>query len=119
MFLGGGFRSLIVLSRGGHAGGADLSDIAEQLLEEAAIAAQGRRFRVHRVDRHDLLQARALDRGDVAGLVTSDVEHRLVHRLGVIERELSGPAAWKSGVSGKSVYTRCVLGGRSCLKKNK
>jgi hypothetical protein len=73
---------------GRAAGGADLADladIAEQLLEEAAVATQGRGLLVGGVDRGDLFQPLLVHRGDVAGFVEADVENGLLVRTRLVE----------------------------------
>src|SRR5690606_24787352 len=50
-----------------HARRADLADIAEQVLQEAALAAQRRRLVVLRIDPRDLIHAPAVGGDDVAG----------------------------------------------------
>src|SRR5688572_19151542 len=75
-----GARKLRLLPAAG-AGQARLADraaVAQQPVEEAALAAKRRGPRVDRVDRGDQLLPAAVDGDDVAGLVEADVEHRLV-----------------------------------------
>src|SRR4051794_32580483 len=50
-------------------GGADLTDVAEQILQEAALAPERRRLVAVGADPHDLLDAGPVGRDDVAGLV--------------------------------------------------
>src|SRR5829696_1911832 len=60
-----------------EAGLADRADVAEQLIEEAAIATECRSFVADRIDRGDQLLAAVLDRDDVAGLIEAHVKNSL------------------------------------------
>src|SRR6185436_8008799 len=71
---------------------ADRADIAEQLLEQAAMAAQGRRAVVAGVDIGDQLEPGAVDALDIAAGVEADVEHDLLRRARHVEGELAGVA---------------------------
>src|SRR5688572_3244564 len=67
-------------------------DIAENLVEEAAVAAERRSLVVNRVDlRHQRLVG-PVDRGNVAGGVEADMDHVLVRDLLAAERDRLGVA---------------------------
>src|SRR5688572_4535036 len=72
--------------------GANLADVAEQILEKAAVAAERRGLVVLGVDPRDLLHAGALDVDDVVGRVEVHGEHRLPGDLGRARRSLRGRA---------------------------
>src|SRR5690606_20237515 len=55
--------------------GADLADVAEQVLQERPLATERRRLVAVRLDPDDLLHARGFRRGDVAGGIERDREH--------------------------------------------
>jgi hypothetical protein len=57
-------RTAALASRARH--GANRADIAEQILEEAAVAAQCRRLVAIGIDPHDLFHAAPFDAGDIA-----------------------------------------------------
>src|SRR5262245_2128152 len=80
---------LLRLLRTGRSDGAD---IAEQLIEEAALAAEGRSLAVRRFDRCDHVLARPVDGNDVARLVEADVIDGLLGDPGIAEGELVGVA---------------------------
>src|SRR4051812_45174045 len=69
-------------------GRANAADITEQLLEEAALAAQRRGLLARRFEVHHQFLAGVLDRGDIALLVEADDHHRLLPDAGVAERDL-------------------------------
>src|ERR1700740_3715601 len=60
------------------------ADIAEEIVEEAAMAAERRGLLAIGIDRGDLLEAGAVDRGDVALLVEGDADRGLILRVGRI-----------------------------------
>ena len=63
---------------------ADLADVAEQVLQEAALAAERRRLVVVGVDAADLLEPAASAAIDVAGRVEPDREHVCSVIFGVV-----------------------------------
>ena len=67
----------------------DRADIAEQLLEQAAFAAERRSLLVARIDPGDEFQAGPLDPLDIAGFVEADVEHGLLGWRGHGEGQLA------------------------------
>src|SRR5579884_739188 len=74
-------RVRVVRRRRALTGGADRADVAEQLVKQAAVTAEGRSLVAARMDRGDLLHADMIDRGDVAILVEMDVQDRLVGQV--------------------------------------
>src|SRR3546814_19752492 len=74
---------------------ADGADIAEDILEEAAFAAERRRLVAFGADLADQLEPGAIDRGDIARFIETDAQNLLVDRarlreggLGSFAREL-------------------------------
>src|SRR5687768_2990462 len=72
--------------------GADLADIAEQVLEEAALAAERRRLVAFRADPRDLLEPAALGGDHVAGGVEAYRQHGVLGDARGGERALAGGA---------------------------
>src|SRR6185436_8557353 len=70
----------------------DGADVAEQLVEEAALASQRRSLAIGRIDRRDQLLAGLVDANHVAGLVEADAVECLLRNSRVAERELVGVA---------------------------
>src|SRR5205085_241974 len=73
-------------------GRSDRPDSAEQLLEEALLAAERRRAPLGRRHVHHKLLARAFDRGDIAGLIETDMEDELLLHPRIAEGDLLGIA---------------------------
>src|SRR3546814_3777802 len=59
---------------------ADGADIAEDILEEAAFAAERRRLVAFGADLADQLEPGAIDRGDIARFIETDAQNLLVDR---------------------------------------
>src|SRR4249919_3882377 len=71
-----------------QARGADGSDVAEQLFEEAALAAESRSFLTGRVDVHDQFPPRLLDRRHIPLPIETDDHHRLLGHVRIAECDL-------------------------------
>src|SRR3546814_16211755 len=68
---------------------ADRADIAENILEEAAFAAERRRLVAFGADLADQLEPGAIDRGDIARFIEPDAQHLLIDRARPREGELA------------------------------
>src|SRR5688500_14303609 len=73
-------------------GGTNLTDIAEQVLEEAALATQRRRLLVLGVDPRDLLEPAAFGSDHITRSVEANREHGVLGDARVGERPLAGGA---------------------------
>lgn len=71
---------------------ADLTDIAEQFLEEAAIPAKGFGLFARRVDFRDLFFAATIHCNHIALLIKPHAKHHLLIGCGLVERILTGVA---------------------------
>src|SRR3546814_2083180 len=77
---GGVLRPGVAARRPAHAAGADRADIAEDILEEAAVAAEGRRLVAFRIDLAHQFEPGSVDGRDIAGRIEADAQHLLRHR---------------------------------------
>src|SRR3546814_12537694 len=68
---------------------ADGADIAEDILEEAAFAAERRRLVAFGADLADQLEPGAIDRGDISRFIETDAQNLLVDRARPREGELA------------------------------
>src|SRR3546814_10002282 len=68
---------------------ADGADIAEDILEEAAFAAERRRLVAFGADLADQLEPGAIDRGDIARFIEADAQNLLRERARPREGELA------------------------------
>src|SRR6266516_60116 len=83
---GSGAGRLLLLTR--HSRRSNRADIAEQLLEETALAPEGRGCLAGRLDVHHQLFAGALNRGDIALGIEADNQHRLLGDFRIAEGDL-------------------------------
>src|SRR3546814_1290923 len=82
---GGVLRPGVAARRPAHAAGADRADIAEDILEEAAVAAEGRRLVAFRIDLAHQFEPGSVDGRDIAGRIEADAQHLLRHRTRIGE----------------------------------